>query len=342
MLCEKCGTGIPDNESLCAKCAKFMDARGGSSLNSTAPKQFYVHSGKIGPQLFFGGLILLIVTVLLSFVYAYASIYIPYLYFKILLIVGFVCGVGFSTTTALQSCKTRNTAFAVGFGLVSGIFALYAAWVTFEYVIFCRNNVENVEFLRLADPRITWKAICFLAESLRYKISGTEVTGAGLWTLWGIEAFAIVCTPTLLAYAHIKDSVFCEACKCWTVDLKNKLFFEYLSEKELKEKLINHDMSFLDNIVPIPPGADSFYRIDCRACWTCKNFYTLSLLRVTRVWSKEGQPSDKAKYVMKNLFISKDVFDKLTMLNQAESTPESEGVEENADQEPQEKTPSQE
>jgi hypothetical protein len=45
---------------------------------------------------------------------------------------------------------------------------------------------------------------------------------------------------------------------------------------------------------------------------------------------------------MKNLFISKDVFDKLAMLNQAESTSESGDIEENADQEPQEKTPSQE
>ena len=165
--------------------------------------------------------------------------------------------------------------------------------------------------MRLANPVTTWNEICFLAKNLIYTTSGTEISGMGLWILWGLEAFAIISATVLLSNIYIKKSVFCEACRCWTDDHKDKLTFEYLSENELKEKLMNQDMSFLDNFIEMAPGGDSFYRIDCRSCSKCKEFYTLSLFRITRTWSKEGQPSDKENYIMKNLFISKEIFDKL-------------------------------
>jgi hypothetical protein len=285
MLCEKCGTKIHEEKSHCGKCEKTIETRNSrSSLSSMEPRKFYSHSGKIAPQLVLGIPVLLIISILLAFAYAYSVVYIPVIgYLSFLLTIGFALGVGYSTAVILQFFKTRNTIFALCFGLISGIFALYAAWVTFEYVLLNKSVAEEVELARLAfNPKAVWNVACLIAETGWYSMRSMTPQGAVLWSFWGIEACVVVAVPTYMAHSFIKGSVFCEACKGWTDDHKNKLIFEYLSEKELKEKLTHQDMSFLDNIIKVKQTAESFYRIDCNVCCTCENLYTLSLLRVTR------------------------------------------------------------
>ncbi len=313
MLCEKCGSQISEDKTHCVKCEKSLEARNRcSSFDGTSEKQFYTHSGKIAPQLVLGVPILLIVFTLLAFTYAYTVVYIPIIgYLSFLLTIGFALGVGFSTAVVLQFFKTRNSIFAFCFGMGAGIIALYAAWVTFEYVFLNKVSDENIELFRIANPRVTWDIACFIAEKGWYSIRSFTPKGVVLWAFWGIEACIIIGAPAYMAHSFIKDSVFCESCKGWADDHKNKLIFEYLSESELKQKLTVQDMSFLDSILKVKRTAESFYRIDCSACCTCDNLYTLSLLRVTRTWDKEGKETDKEKYILKNLFICKATFDRL-------------------------------
>lgn len=324
MLCEKCGTKVSEDKSHCARCEKSTKARRNKTLaeNSMESRQFYVHSGKIAPQLVLGVPILFIISTALAFAYAYSIVYVPYIYVKFLLTLGFAFGVGFSTAIVLQFFKTRNTIFALCFGLVSGLFALYAAWVTFEYVFLDEMYKEHIELTRLANPRVAWQALRYIAETSQYSIAGMTISGLGLWSLWAVEACIILGACGYLAHSFIKDSVFCEACKGWTDDHKNKLTFEYLSESELKQKLTAQDLSFLDDILKIKRTAESFYRIDCAVCCTCENLYTLSLLRVTRTYDKEGKETDKEKFILKNLFICKETFEKLTGKKQAAEAPE--------------------
>jgi hypothetical protein len=320
MLCEKCGTNVSENETLCAKCEKSMQSRKSKlSVNSSADsRQFYVHSGKIAPQLVLGVPILLIISTLLAFAYAYSVIYIPIVgYLSFLLTLGFALGVGFCTAIVLQFFKTRNSLFAFCFGLGSGIFALYAAWVAFEYVLWNKNATESIELLQLVDPIVVWRVACLVAEKGWYSIRNTTPSGAVLWTFWGVEACAVVGISAYMAHSFIKDSVFCEACKGWTEDHKNKLTFEFIDESELKEKLTNQDLSFLKDVIKVKRTQESFYRIDCSMCCTCDNLYTLSLLRVSRTWDKEGKETQKEKTIMKNLFISKETFEQLIGKKQA-------------------------
>lgn len=321
MLCKKCGTSIADNETLCAKCEKSMQSKkrklsaGSSSADS---RQFYAHSGKIAPQLVLGIPILLIISTLLAFAYAYSVIYIPIIgYLSFLLTIGFAIGVGFCTAIVLQFFKTRNSLFALCFGLGSGIFALYAAWVTFEYVLWNKDATEHIELLQLVDPLVVWRVACLIAEKGWYSIQSMTPKGAVLWSFWGVEACTIIGVSGYMAHSFIKDSVFCEACKGWTDDRKNKLTFEFIDESELKEKLSNQDLTFLEDIIKVKRTQDSFYRIDCNVCCTCENLYTLSLLRVNRTWDKEGKETEKTKIIMKNLFISKETFEQLTGRKQA-------------------------
>jgi hypothetical protein len=322
MLCEKCGISISENETFCGRCEKAMQARRNklSAANSSVDsRQFYAHSGKIAPQLVLGVPILLIISTLLAFAYAYSVIYIPIVgYLSFLLTLGFALGVGFCTAIVLQFFKTRNSLFAFCFGLGAGIFALYAAWVTFEYVLWNRDATESIELVRLAfNPLVVWRVACLIAEKGWYSIRNTTPAGAVLWSFWGVEACVVVGISAYMSRSFIKDSVFCEACKGWTEDHKNKLAFEFADESELKGKLTNQDLSFLKDIIKVKSTQESFYRIDCSVCSTCDNLYTLSLLRISRTWDKEGKETEKAKAVLKNLFISKETFAQLTGKKQA-------------------------
>lgn len=330
MLCEKCGTKVSEDKTHCAKCEKSINTRScNSSPRETGEKLFYIHSGKIGPQLVIGIPILIIIFILLAFVYAYAVVYIPIIgYLSFLLTAGFALGAGFSTAVVLQFFKTRNSTFALCFGLIAGIAALYAAWVTFEYVFLNKVSEEEVDLFRVADPRVAWNIACFIAEEGWYSMRSFTPKGAVLWTFWGIEACVIIGVPAYMAHSFIKDSVFCESCKGWADDHKSKLIFEYLNESELKQKLTAQDMSFLDDILKVERTAESFYRIDCTVCCSCDNHYTLSLLRVTRTWDSEGKETDKEKYILKNLYICKATFDKLTGMNPEKSIPSENAVEE--------------
>ena len=323
MLCEKCGTKVSEDKTYCAKCEKSIKGRNReSSFTSAETKQFYAHSGRIAPQLVLGIPVLVVISVLLAFVYAYSVVYIPIIgYLSFLLTIGFGISVGFFTAVALQFFKTRNTAFALCFGLVSGIFALYAAWVTFEYVFLNKVSADKMELLYLAEPRVLWGYACLIAEKGWYSIRSFTPKGVVLWSLWGLEACTIIGISGYMAHSFIKDSVFCEVCKGWADDHKSKLIFEYVNEGELKQKLAVQDMSFLDNILKVKRTAESFYRIDCSLCSTCDNLYTLSLLRVTRTWDNEGKETDKEKFIIKNLFISKATFDQLSGAKQTATPP---------------------
>jgi hypothetical protein len=326
MLCEKCGRKISDDETLCAKCAKGMQTRetavsGDSS--SEASSSFYSHSGRINPLvLILGFPLVLIASIILSFVYAYAVVYIPILgYLSFLLTFGFVFGVGYSTAFILRFFKTRNTLFAAVFGLFSGIFALYAAWVTFEYVLYYKLETggEDISIIKLAlDPLWVWRIACNIAETGWYSIKDITPKGAVLWTFWAIEALAIVGCAVYMAHSFIKDMVFCEACNVWAESHVNKLEFEYLSENELKEKLSQGDSSFLGDLIKLKRTDSEFYRIIYTVCLSCNKLFTLSLFRITKSWDNEGKETEKKVPILQNLIISQELFERLTSLKKPE------------------------
>ena len=277
-------------------------------------RQFYNHSGKLSAQLILGIPLVLIVTILLAFIYAYAVVYIPIIgYLSVLFTIGFALGVGYSTASVLQFFKTRNTTLAVIIGLFVGLFALYAAWVTFEYALWNRDSPEPINLLRLAArPQAVWQLACLIAEKGWYSLRNFTPKGAVLWTFWGIEALIICGASVYLPYSFIAHAVFCETCSGWAHMHANNLSFQYEDEHELKKKLTHQDMSFLDNIIKLKTGTEKFYRIECMACDSCDRLFTLSLLRIKRTWDKNGKEQEKRKFILKHLYISKETFERLT------------------------------
>lgn len=277
-------------------------------------RQFYNHSGRVSPQLILGIPLVFIISTIIAFIYSYAVVYIPVAgYLNILLTVGFALGIGYCTAVTLQFFKTRNTTFAVTVGLLVGIFAVYASWVAFEYALWNRDNTEPISLLRLASrPQAVWQLASLIAEKGWYSLRNFTPQGIVLWSFWGIEALIVCGTAAYMPYSFIAHTVFCETCSGWTKGYKNRLSFLYEDAHELKKKLIHQDMSFLNNTKKINTTTKTFYRIECMTCDKCKNLFTLSLLKITRNWDKNGEEQEKKKFILKNLYISKETFERLT------------------------------
>src|SRR5262249_44091916 len=116
--------------------------------------RYYQHSGLFSPVGVLKALVVgLLVSVPAAFVYSYAIVYIPIVgIISFVLTGGFALAVGAAVGALLRSGKVRNQAVAVGTALPVGLFALWAAWVTWVYALLNRSDA-NVDLLDLAlDP----------------------------------------------------------------------------------------------------------------------------------------------------------------------------------------------
>ena len=88
----------------------------------------YRHSGKIGPAALSVPIMGIIGAIILSFVYAYITVYSPIAgYISILFVLGFAFGVGFAISWAGYSGKCRNPGFLYFLGfLISILHGLYS------------------------------------------------------------------------------------------------------------------------------------------------------------------------------------------------------------------------
>lgn len=316
MVCHKCGK---DTDNPTGQCPNSEDIPKSKNKMVTPhfmadDKAFYAHSGKVSAQVIFGFPLVMLIVVILSFIYSYAILYLPFVgYLSLILTVIFSVGIGYASAVILQFFKTRNAIFALIFGFFIGIFALYSAWVAFEYVLFGNFFEEEVHLSRLAShPLGVWEGAKIIAERGWYQIGNIRPKGTTLWVLWAIEAFLIIFLITYMCYVFIHDAIFCESCQGWTQDHEDTLTFRNGNEKDLVSKIVAQDLSFLDEISEVRHDDIEYYRIDFSMCCSCKELYTLSLIKINRSWKKDGKERIKEKALLENLFISEDTFDKLT------------------------------
>ena len=319
MLCEKCGARAAEGKSFCAKCESKMSVKKSkvqsntkvSSALTDTPKSLYRHSGKVSPLMILGALLTCLAAVVLAFVYAYAVVYIPIVgYLSFLLTAGFSFGVAFTAGFFLQVFNARNTLFSVFFGLIIGLFALYASWVAFEFVVINRYSDDGIRLMEIAfSPVAVWNIACNIAENGWYSLGSTNVKGIALWILWGIEGVIITGFSIYMCYTMIIDAVFCEACREWADSHSKVLNFKYNNQTDLEERVLHHDLSFWDNATKIGSSDKDYYSITFSLCSTCKKLYTLTLKKVKRSWDKENEEELKEKILIRNLFISKSIID---------------------------------
>ncbi len=246
-------------------------------------------------------------------IYAYAILYIPFVYINALITVGFGFVVGFAVAKGVALGKARSGALAALLGLLVGAAALCLSWVFWIYALLRRSDVD-VALLDLAlDPAALWQAITFVNAEGAWSLKSFTPTGTVLWILWTIEALLIVGFPTFLAIGQAL-SPFCEQCQGWCTKEKGVFRGAEIPREELERHLRAQEVSYVAARGAAEPGATTHLRYDVDRC-ACNATITLTVTQVT-VKLENGKPKESTTELVSNLVLSRDAAAALQRLGQ--------------------------
>lgn len=175
-------------------------------------------SGRLGFATVLVPAIGLVAAIVVSFVYAYANVYIPLGgYISLFLVGGFAFIVGTVVAHAGKLAKCRSVRFMQAMGALVGLVGLYVSWGVFIYALFTKMGMKGIPGLGevLASPSGIWQAVVMINAEGWYSIAGMTPSGIVLWIFWAIEAAVVVGGVALIAATGIVDEVFCEECQQW-------------------------------------------------------------------------------------------------------------------------------
>lgn len=220
---------------------------------------YYTHSGKFPMKalvlsLTFG----IITTLILSFVYAYALYWIPFIYVHFLLTLGYGSLIGIATTTGFSMGKGRNNKIASLLGLFIGLFAYYIAWGAYSYA--------NLGFF-LTSPFSIMALMSMGLQEGFWSMSGLTIKGGLLGFYWLSEAIMIIGSSWLLTYILSNSKVFCEKCNDWISESEDIYDFQTVNNyDELADNLRNNIHSQLVRVHEPNMNSISLHLSYCDKC----------------------------------------------------------------------------
>jgi hypothetical protein len=179
----------------------------------------YKLSGKSGNIFIVGILLGPILVTLLSIIYAYIDVYNPIVYATLLVFIGLLLGIIIIQKLVIRLSKCRSKGSSIIYGIVTGLFGVYASWCAFLYVMFRREDLP-VELLDLMlSPSLVFEMAQSLSVDGYYTLFGTTVKGGFLWFIWIVEAIGILGAGALGGLAIMHEEIFCEDCNRWAEDI---------------------------------------------------------------------------------------------------------------------------
>ena len=101
----------------------------------------YKLSGKPGNTFIIGIVLGPILVILLSIIYAYIDVYNPFVYFTLLVFIGLLIGIIIVQKLVIRLSKCRSTSSSIIYGIITGLFGIYASWSTFLYVMLQKEDL---------------------------------------------------------------------------------------------------------------------------------------------------------------------------------------------------------
>jgi len=260
---------------------------------------YYRHSGAIGLM----GPVYMIIfgtvgTLVLGIIYGYAIFYIPYIAHNFLITLGFGALVGFIVGNGGKLGKVRNPRLLLLFGFLFGLFAEYTGWVSW---IFAFSKQQTLVLF----PSDVLSVVEIVAEKGSWwDIFGWTPKGTALYVIWGIEATMIIATSTLVSWALLISTPFCERCNRW-VEKKNSILpLEPITNPdEFKSQLEQADYTSLKTLQKVGSGSNPYTQIDLLRCPICQLLYLLTTKLVTV--GVEKQESD----IIENIIINSEIYE---------------------------------
>ena len=250
---------------------------------------YYRHSGASPMNGIMTGLTLAVCAgAVLGAVYGIIDFYSPIIYLNVVA----VCGAGAATGAALRTClrigKVRNNGYTLLIGLIAGVVALYGSWVTWlaaltEWEVILVSPLDIVPFAQILAIDGVWE------------MKGTTPTGAGLYSIWGIEALLLI--GFTIAIARADPIPFCEACDVWTDPLDVTFVFPSRTLVLLKQDLESGDGNGVIKLFGEDVDAADFLKISTHTCPLCTDSNYVKVEQVTTNAKDETSTKQKIAWI---------------------------------------------
>ncbi len=164
--------------------------------------QFYQESGKINPlKQSLTYTLCLGLALVLGYIYSVITAVIPLIYLSILISVGLGFGMGFICKALFRFNHNRSKRSRVILAVIFGLMVNYFQWTV--YILWAFDGeipavdlyLENIHWI--IDPQNFLDAIVTINTHGLWEISGIQVKGFGLTTIWIFEFLIIMAGPIL-------------------------------------------------------------------------------------------------------------------------------------------------
>lgn len=265
--------------------------------------KYYKHSGKfglMGPIYMF--MIGAVGTLVLSAIYGYAIYYIPFIYLNFLITLGFGACVGILVGYGGKLGKVRNSGLLLIFGLIFGILAEYAGWVSWVFA------VSKQQALAL-QPLDIFAVVRLVGQEGAWSIFGWTPTGAALFAIWGIEAIMIIGTSTLASWGVVSSTPFCEHCNRWVEDRNSITPLEPIVDPDqFKSKLERNGAEVVKALKKVKAENDAYTQLDLINCPGCEYSYYLSLKSINVEVDSKGKEKKDENDIVENYILTTDSY----------------------------------
>jgi hypothetical protein len=191
---------------------------------------YYKPSGAFSPLSF--GYVLaisLLVAPILGLAYSYAIWYIPFIYIRFFLTLGFGFAIGFLTNNVVVKYgKVRNSVLAIIFSIFISLVAIYFSWAVWLDLIINAGEsygneklgitVSNIEFLQVfslaGQPSVLFSLMQEVNQVGSITIKTITISGIFLSIIWLIEALMVIGLAIFMSTTQSKKP-FCERTGQW-------------------------------------------------------------------------------------------------------------------------------
>ncbi|MDQ3032838.1 MAG: hypothetical protein M3Y87_10500 [Myxococcota bacterium] len=226
----------------------------------------------------------------LSVMYAYATIYIPFVQIEFLITMGFGAAIGGATAATMDRLHVRARWVIVASAIALGLLGWAFSWLPWLYAMY------DVELGVLVHPLFIASAIAEVYEVGTWSLGrGDAMTGVALGAVWLGEMLVIVGCSLAVGMALTKDRVFCERCERWCDLDENHRLFGMEHEDVLRRALMEDgDVTPLASI-PILPATNHFLAMKLATCTQCQETHAIAVDEVAIVPDGRGHSQTKRK-----------------------------------------------
>ncbi len=269
--------------------------------------QTYKSTGTFDPIGVVLGVVLAVVAMVpLSFLYAYATQYIPFIYLNFLVSFGAVFGVAGAYIFGESLGKNRNRAISLLAMLVVAALTLYVFWVTFLYVL-TEREFGYTELL--TQPKLIMDLITALIEYGWFSIKNAEVKGTFYAILLGVEALCYVAIFIVMWWTALRARIFCENCQKWVESEALPVFFDPANSDALVQEVRAGTDRWVEMLHPTT--ANPALRLDLADCQHCRALCVLHVYRVESKAKDNGEVDTSEHTLVDNILITPNVREQL-------------------------------